>query len=356
MNWLGRGLCLAVPLLLAACAESPPMPVQSPAPVAGTAPQKAAPASPTAQARPPVVTKRGGGFYKDDGPGENPPADMDAIPDAEPHAEPLLASANRPYNALGQTYVPLQQVQPYSKRGVASWYGRRFNGKPTSSGEPYDMYAMTAAHPTLPIPSYVRVTNLANDKSVIVRVNDRGPFHSSRIIDLSYTAAWKLGYVERGSAEVMVEAIVPDEMDMVLASSSRKPARKAPAPVQTAKAEPAASGKSAGGVEAPTPTSNAVPVAAAVSPVAVAAATVPSPAATGSIYLQLGAFATKAHADSFRDYVVGELKWLTQGVSSQFGGDKYRLHLGPFLSVEEAREVAGKIAQAIKLRPFLVMR
>ena len=150
-----------------------------------------------------------GAYYKDDGPGANPPANLAAIPDAVPRAEPLHRFANRPYQVFGKDYVPLARVAPFKEAGVASWYGRRYHGSATSSGEKYDMYAMSAAHPTLPIPSYVRVTNVANGRSVVVRVNDRGPFHSDRIIDLSYTAAWKLGYVEAGSARVEVEAIVP---------------------------------------------------------------------------------------------------------------------------------------------------
>jgi rare lipoprotein A len=113
---------------------------------------------------------------------------------------------------MGKSYRPLTSVQPFKQRGLASWYGKRFHGQKTSSGEPYDMYKMTAAHPTLPIPSYVRVTRVSNGKSVIVRVNDRGPFHSNRIIDLSYVAAYKLGYLQSGQAEVSIEAIVPGQV------------------------------------------------------------------------------------------------------------------------------------------------
>jgi len=139
----------------------------------------------------------------------SPPADVLSIPDAVPRAEPLHRYANRPYEALGKKYVPLTQVGVYQQRGVASWYGKRFHGNPTSSGEKYDMYRMTAAHPILPIPSYARVTNLANGKRVVVRINDRGPFHAGRAIDLSYAAAHRLGYVAQGSAKVEIEQIVP---------------------------------------------------------------------------------------------------------------------------------------------------
>jgi len=151
--------------------------------------------------------KRPGGYYKDDGPGDS--AKLAAIPDAVPRTEPLHRWANRPYEALGKTYVPLTRVGSFQQQGTASWYGKRFHGNPTSSGEKYDMYKMTAAHPILPIPSYARVTNLANGRTVVVRVNDRGPFHKERVIDLSYAAAYKLGYVAAGSARVLVEQIVP---------------------------------------------------------------------------------------------------------------------------------------------------
>jgi rare lipoprotein A len=152
---------------------------------------------------------RPGGYYKDDGPHERPPANLDRVADAVPRSEPLHKFANRPYEALGKRYVPMTSLQPFRQRGLASWYGKRYHGQKTSSGEVYDMYAMTAAHPTLPIPSYVRVTNVANGRSVVVRVNDRGPFHAGRVIDLSYVAAYKLGYIQAGSAQVELEAIVP---------------------------------------------------------------------------------------------------------------------------------------------------
>ena len=158
--------------------------------------------------------KRPGGYYKDDGPGDS--AKLASIPDAVPRAEPLHRWANRPYQALGRKYVPLTRVGIYKQRGTASWYGKRFHGSPSSSGERYDMYKMSAAHPILPIPSYVRVTNVANRRSVVVRVNDRGPFHAGRAIDLSYAAASKLGYLTQGSAEVQIEQIVPGGAPLAL--------------------------------------------------------------------------------------------------------------------------------------------
>jgi len=149
-----------------------------------------------------------GGYYKDDGPGANPPANLASLPDAQPRVEPLHRFANRPYEVFGKKYVPLTSVQSFHQRGVASWYGKRFHGQKTASGERYDMYAMTAAHPILPIPSYARVTSLRTGKQVIVRINDRGPFHSDRVIDLSYAAAYRLGLIGSGSGEVEIDAIV----------------------------------------------------------------------------------------------------------------------------------------------------
>lgn len=146
-----------------------------------------------------------------DGLGLHPPANLDSIPDAIPKPEALNRFANRPYTALGKSYVPNTSNQPYKVQGMASWYGRKFHHQKTSNGDIYDMYGMTAAHTTLPLPCYVRVTNLANHKSVVVRVNDRGPFIDNRVIDLTYTAAWKLGYVKQGTAMVEVERVFPDD-------------------------------------------------------------------------------------------------------------------------------------------------
>ncbi len=147
-----------------------------------------------------------------DGPGARPPPGLERTPDAEPRIEPVRAGGpNKPYEVLGQRYVPLPADAPVSETGLASWYGRKFHGQPTSSGEPYDMYAMTAAHKTMPIPSYARVRNPANGREVIVRINDRGPFAQGRVIDLSYTAALRLGLLN-GVAPVEVRRITPAEI------------------------------------------------------------------------------------------------------------------------------------------------
>jgi rare lipoprotein A len=136
--------------------------------------------------------------------------DLAAIPDAVPRPEPLAAQGNMSeYRVFGETYRTLETSEGYEAEGVASWYGREFHGRPTSSGEPYDMYAMTAAHTTLPLPTYLEVVNLENGRRVVVRVNDRGPFLHGRILDLSYAAAWKLGMLESGTAPVRIRALEP---------------------------------------------------------------------------------------------------------------------------------------------------
>jgi len=150
-----------------------------------------------------------GGYYLDDGPSDNPPSDINNIPNAVPKVEQLKNRSNQPYTALNQRFVPMTSYQPYKKQGVASWYGKRYHGRKTSSGEVYDMFGMTAAHPILPIPSYVKVTNVQNGAFVVVKVNDRGPFKRDRLIDLSYVAAHKLGIVGSGSGMVEVELIDP---------------------------------------------------------------------------------------------------------------------------------------------------
>lgn len=143
--------------------------------------------------------------------GAGVPVDISSIPDAVPIDEEITSASNNPYQQFGKTYVVLPSNKGYRETGTASWYGSKFHGRKTSNGDTYDMYAMTAAHKTLPIPSYVRVTNLDNKRWVIVRVNDRGPFHDSRIIDMSYVAALKLGFAKQGTADVSVAAVLPND-------------------------------------------------------------------------------------------------------------------------------------------------
>lgn len=269
---------------------------------------------PAATALPPMT---GGGYYKDDGPGENPPADLASIPDAVPRTEPLHRFANRPYTVMGQTYVPLPADTPYRERGLASWYGRRYHGRPTASGEIYDMYGMTAAHATLPIPSYVRVTNPANGRSVVLRVNDRGPFHPERIIDLSYTAAWKLDLL-RGVGMVEVERILPEAGG----SDTRVASPPAAAPVREATATI---------TREPAPTANAA-----------------------GIYLQLGAFANPASADALL-VRLRELPGLP-GVHRLEGNGLTRVQTGPYVSLAAAELAAASLERDLGIRPFRVSR
>ncbi len=151
-----------------------------------------------------------GGFYGGDSAPANKQRDFDLIPDAIPKHEPLSRTGNKPYTALGQSFKPLKSSNGYIKKGIASWYGTKFHGRRTSSGETYDMWGMTAAHPLLPLPTYVRVTNLDTGKKIVVKVNDRGPFLHNRIIDLSYAAAHKLGIANHGTGRVKVRALDPD--------------------------------------------------------------------------------------------------------------------------------------------------
>ncbi len=274
-------------------------------PAASVPPEKAA-------TKAPATIKYGGGYYQDDGPGENPPDNLDAIPDAMPKPEPLNRFANNPYSVLGQSYVPETRLQPYKAEGVASWYGKKFHGQKTSSGEPYDMYGMTAAHPTLPIPSYALVTNLSNHKSVVVRINDRGPFHSDRLIDLSYTAAYKLGIVGRGSARVEVDSL-----------------------------DPAA------------PLAQAVTPAPAIPP---ASPPLASLAASGAIYLQLGAFGAEQNAESLLSRVRQQIGALAGNLNILSRDGLFRVHLGPYRSAAGAQGVAAQLWRSLEIKPVVVIR
>ena len=157
--------------------------------------------------------KNSGAYYLDDGPDENPPQNLDKIPDAQPKYEALSKRANRPYVAFEKKYVPMQKIIPFKEEGYASWYGKRYHGRKTSIGETYDMYQMTGAHKTLPLPCYIKVTNLKNKRSVIIRVNDRGPFIDERIVDLSYAAAHRLEIIQNGSELVKIEMVNPSSVE-----------------------------------------------------------------------------------------------------------------------------------------------
>jgi len=300
-------IALSVATLLAACGSTPKR---------GQSPSARAPAA-------------GGGYYLDDGPGARPPADIDRIPDAVPRVEPLHRGTQRPYVVMGRSYTPMTRLQPYRARGVATWYGRRYHGRQTASGEPYDMYGMTAAHTTLPIPSYVRVTHLGNGRSVVVRVNDRGPFIGERLIDLSYTAAHKLGFIGQGSAMVDVETIIPGTTP------------ETGTPVSTASIPPAA-------VE----TAVLLPPAPAATPVSVPS----SEAAGGAAWLQFGAFGLQANAETYLARLQAQADWLAGSLRIHHNGGIYRVQAGPYASEAEARSAAARARETLGASPVVVSR
>ncbi|WP_439535787.1 septal ring lytic transglycosylase RlpA family protein [Methyloversatilis sp.] len=321
---------VALCALLAGCAG---VPVSEPpaAPAAGPAPAPVAAPSPAPAAKP-----RPGGFYLDDGPGDNAPdaQSLATIPDAVPRDEPLHRFANRPYSALGLNFVPLTEHRPFRQRGRGSWYGRKFHGQKTSSGEPYDMYGMTAAHATLPIPSYARVTHLASGRSVVVRVNDRGPFKPGRVIDLSWTAAAKLGYVNDGSADVEVEAVfAPGSAgDLLARRAAGQPeiARPAPGP--------------------------AAPAAPADDVIAALAADGAADMSTDGHWLQLGAFSTLDNAQALSRRIAAALGELADRISVSSDGDRHRVRAGPFASRDAAQGAARALRDQLGLDALLITR
>jgi rare lipoprotein A len=235
-----------------------------------------------------------------------PPADIASIPDAVPRPEPRSARGNPPfYEVAGRRYTVLARSDNHIERGVASWYGPTFHGKSTSSGEPYDMYAMTAAHKTLPLPCYARVTNLANGRSVIVRINDRGPFVDNRIIDLSYTAAARLDMLRNGTAFVEVATITPG-------------------------------GNATGGFIA-TAQAQAAP------PPADAPASARAPAESG-LYIQIGAFGDEANAQRVlaRLQAAGIDRILSTATTIN-GQNLRRIRVGPVGSVAEFDQLASRL-------------
>jgi len=180
---------------------------------AGPAPVPSAPAARGEEPRADtaVADPRRPADFRRDGAPDARGVDLDTISDAVPREEAPATSGNPPeYEAFGRTYRTLTSSEGYEEEGIASWYGEEFQGRPTSSGETYDVYGMTAAHRTLPLPSYVEVTNLENGVTVVVRVNDRGPFHEDRIIDVSYAAAYRLGMLAKGTARVRIRALQPE--------------------------------------------------------------------------------------------------------------------------------------------------
>ncbi len=264
----------------------------------------------------------GGGYYSDDGPPTDVPADLSSIPDAVPRIEPLARGPNRPYTVMGKSYVPDTSGQPYRKQGVASWYGRKFHGKKTSNGERYDMFAMTAAHTTLPIPSYVRVTRVSNGRSVIVRVNDRGPFLHERVIDLSYAAAHRLGMIGPGSAEVIVERITPEQIRAGTWATSNVTA-------VTAIDEPRQQA------------------------VAVASRTGDQVASRSPVFLQIGAFQDESNARALAAKAATQMPGNLPVEVDESKPQLYRVRIGPFANREQAINSAAAVRQSLGISPSI---
>ncbi|WP_239236753.1 septal ring lytic transglycosylase RlpA family protein [Candidatus Nitrotoga sp. BS] len=307
------GLIFFVAIILTACGSVPPRKEEmrsSPAPVIEAQPTSATP----------IAQPNRGGYLEGDSPGTDAPANLDTIPNAVPRAEPLHRFANSPYTALGKTYTPLTAPGKFTEQGIASWYGKKFHGKRTASGEIYDMYGMTAAHPTLPVPSYARVTNLSNKKSVVVRVNDRGPFLRERIIDLSYVAAHKLGILNMGSAEVLVE------VENLVADSNLQPIEITDSVIVT-----------------PLKPATAISVSS-------------EPVASGNVYLQLGAFRSQQGAESFLGRMNIEFEGSGKSVELYQKEDgMVRVHIGPYSTQDEARAIAEKLQSRLGFKPFVVL-
>jgi rare lipoprotein A len=218
--------------------------------------------------------------------------DISRIPDVVPRDEPLSRYGNPPsYVVMGQRYHTLASRNGYVERGIASWYGTKFHGRRTSSGDPYDLYQMTAAHKTLPLPTYARVTNLQNGRSIVVKINDRGPFHPNRIIDLSYVAAAKLGILGRGTGLVEVEAINPSAPKKPLLATRKPEAQQA-----------------------------------------------------ASLFLQVGAFKNKDNATRLSSKLqkarVGDIHIME---ASNASGSLYRVRIGPLASVDEADRISSNL-------------
>lgn len=235
--------------------------------------------------------------------------DHQSVPDAIPRSEPKSRGGNKNYRIRGKNYRVLNSSRGYKKRGIASWYGKKFHGHRTSNGEIYDMYQMTAAHTTLPLPTYVRVTHLKNGQSVVLRVNDRGPFHRNRLIDLSYVAAKKLGITATGTGVVEVEAINPEHYS----------ARQTP-PRQNSR-------------NTVNPTANT----------------------SFNIYLQAGAFSQQQNAH----YLKSKINDLGLALATQVKFDPhqklYKVRIGPFRSVDTADSISETLLQHTIDKAYIVV-
>jgi rare lipoprotein A len=339
--------------------------------------------TPTAPAGPGNVSRLPPGNAERDGPEARPPPNLEAVPDAVPQIEAIRSGGpNKPYEIAGHTYVPLTDDRALTEKGLASWYGKKFHGHRTASGEAYNMYAMTAAHKTLPIPSYARVRNPANGKEVIVRVNDRGPFAPGRVIDLSYTAALKLGMLN-GVGQVEITRITADDIrtgaafrrpgpgDVPTAVAAAAEPNPVVRPVPDTRGDVIATGVDLGAAAAadttPATAGAVTTVSETVSTVVATPAALPSPQAerpderaraetTAAVgwWIQLGAFRQREGALAFQARLMEEQPWLAPllAVFNERGLNK--LQAGPYASRSDARSAAERIRGALQLVPTIV--
>lgn len=295
----------------------------------------------------PKPSQSGGGYYKDDGPGLHVPKDLHAIPNATPRIEPYAPANMRPYTVLGQSYVPLTAEQPFRQTGQASWYGKKFHGRKTANGETYDMYAMTAAHPTLPLPSYAKVTRPQTGQSVIVRINDRGPFHRNRIIDLSYVAAAKLGLITPGSGTVIVEAITHDDIRAGRYTDESTSAGNTPADLDHFLASlPPPNIEPSLGLNHHPPAD----IPTTLSPIN-QSSSVPQ------IFLQFGAYSNAQSATELATQInqdIGDLDYHDAHIEP--AGNLFRVQMGPYASRAEALTAAQMIESETGHKPHLAVR
>ncbi len=249
--------------------------------------------------------------YRDSGPGRD--VDVAHIPNAVPRNEPLSKAGNADsYVVNGKRYYVMQEKQRrnYVERGIASWYGSKFHGHRTSNGETYDMYGMTAAHRSLPLPSYVKVTNLANNKQVIVRVNDRGPFHPNRLIDLSYAAAKKLGITGQGTGKVELRTVMPGDNSIRLADEG---AEDRPRVNESNKSD------------------------------------------ESKMYLQVGAFSDRRNAEALRNRLIQAWHGVQVDTGYRSHQKIYRVRIGPLASVDEADQITARLTARGFHEPHIVI-
>lgn len=307
-----------------------------------------------------------------DGAAANPPSNLSQVPDAEPRIETLRSSGgtSKPYVVLGRSYTPITDDRPLRETGLASWYGTKFHGQSTASGEPYDMYAMTAAHKTLPLPSYVRVRNPANGREAIVRVNDRGPFHDDRVIDLSYTAALKLDLL-RGVAPVEIERITNEDIRTgawrrgdapVVAATATAPTDAVAVPSTMTSPVVASSRYESMQITAlppmaplasSAPTAPLTPTAPIAPPARSGSA---APSAAPGFWVQIGAFSQAEGAQRFQQQVASAMPPLAGSLNVFSESGTHRVQSGPYASREQARDSAEQFRNGLRLAPVIVER